>query len=360
MAHITLENIYKSYDGKTNVLQDVNIEVNKGDFLVLVGPSGCGKSTLLRMIAGLEKINQGNLYINQTLANDMLPKDRDLSMVFQNYALYPHMSVKENILFGLDVKKISKQEQEKRLLDTVKMMGLTDYIHRKPGSLSGGQRQRVALARSICSQSTLCLMDEPLSNLDAKLRATMRTEIRSIQKQLGFTTVYVTHDQVEAMTMSDSIVVLNEGKVQQIGTPLQLYNCPSNQFVAGFIGSPQMNFFKGVKSGENLVLEDVISIKLPLDFHDLHENQEIIVGIRSEHLSKEIDEYSKEVTIKTCEFLGSETLIQFSLNDKTYISKWSGQYNLINDQKIMMNFNPYKFHYFDSITKDRISLIREE
>lgn len=239
MSNIELKNISKSYDNKTNVIEDLSIKINKGEFFVLVGPSGCGKSTLLRMIAGLEEISGGELYIDENLANNLRPKDRNLTMVFQNYALYPHMTVRENILFGLDLKGISKPEQELRLRKTVELVDLAKYLDRKPGQLSGGQRQRVVLARSICSQSPICLMDEPLSNLDAKLRAQMRIEIKKIQRATGMTLIYVTHDQVEAMTMRDRIMVLDGGHIQQMGTPLELYNSPANLFVATFIGSPK-------------------------------------------------------------------------------------------------------------------------
>lgn len=206
---------------------------------MLLGPSGCGKSTLLRMIAGLEEMTEGDIWIDGVHANELPPKDRKLSMVFQNYALFPHMTVRENILFGLDVKKISKEEQQERLQKVAQIMGLSEYLKRKPGQLSGGQRQRVALARSICSQAPICLMDEPLSNLDAKLRGQMRSEIKRIQRMLGLTIVYVTHDQVEAMTMGDRVMVLNEGHIQQIGEPLEVYNYPQNKLVATFIGTPQ-------------------------------------------------------------------------------------------------------------------------
>ncbi len=241
MKQVELINLSKSYEKQTEVLNEINLSIDEGEFFVLVGPSGSGKSTLLRMIAGLEDITSGVLKINEKVVNHLPPKDRDLSMVFQNYALYPHLSVEQNILFGLHAKKVAKKEQQKRLHETADMMGLGSLLKRKPKQLSGGQRQRVALARSVVSECPLCLMDEPLSNLDAKLRAHMRMEIRRLQKRLGLTMVYVTHDQVEAMTMGDRIMVLNEGKIQQVGDPITLYNEPANLFVASFIGSPKMN-----------------------------------------------------------------------------------------------------------------------
>ncbi|TKJ04398.1 ABC transporter ATP-binding protein, partial [Bacillus cereus] len=216
---IELKNVSKVYkNAEETAVKGVSVHIKKGEFFVLVGPSGCGKSTLLRMIAGLEEISSGDLIINERVANDLEPKDRNLSMVFQNYALYPHLSVEENILFGLKVRKVQKEERQKRLMEAIEMVGLKEYVKMKPGQLSGGQRQRVALARAIVSQSPICLMDEPLSNLDAKLRAQMRIEIREIQQRLGITMIYVTHDQIEAMTMGDRIMVLNKGSIQQVGT----------------------------------------------------------------------------------------------------------------------------------------------
>lgn len=243
---IELKNVSKVYkNAEETAVKDVSVHIKRGEFFVLVGPSGCGKSTLLRMLAGLEEISSGDLIINEHVANDLEPKDRNLSMVFQNYALYPHLSVEENILFGLKVRKVQKEERQKRLMEAVEMVGLKEYVKMKPGQLSGGQRQRVALARAIVSQAPICLMDEPLSNLDAKLRAQMRIEIREIQQRLGITMIYVTHDQIEAMTMGDRIMVLNKGSIQQVGTPLDIYNEPANEFVASFIGSPSMNINDG-------------------------------------------------------------------------------------------------------------------
>ena len=246
MGYIELMDISKSYNKQRNVLNGIDLQIEKGEFFVLVGPSGSGKSTLLRMIAGLEEISAGTLKIGEKIVNHLPPKDRNLSMVFQNYALYPHLTVEQNILFGLHAKKVDKQLQKKRLEETAKMMGLNELLSRKPRELSGGQRQRVALARAVVSEAPLCLMDEPLSNLDAKLRANMRIEIRRLQKKLGLTMVYVTHDQVEAMTMGDRIMVLNDGIIQQVGAPIELSNKPANLFVAAFIGSPKLSLGKAV------------------------------------------------------------------------------------------------------------------
>ncbi len=350
MSLIELTGISKSYDGKKKVLDNISLNVEKGEFLILVGPSGCGKSTLLRMIAGLEKIADGVLKIDGQIANHMLAKDRHLSMVFQNYALYPHMTVRENILFGLDVQKVPKEEQKRRLMDTAKMIGLEEYLDRKPGQLSGGQRQRVALARSICSQAPVCLMDEPLSNLDAKLRGQMRTEIRRIQKKLGLTVIYVTHDQIEAMTMGDRIVVLNEGHIQQVGTPLELYNAPSNKFVAGFIGAPQMNMAKAVVEGDRLVLNNKAVINLSKEDHLYLPEQKVFdIGVRAESIaySAKRTQYSIPVRVLNTEMMGNETQVVFELGGSNFVAKWMGQWDVQIGTEIFVDMNPRYFHSFD-------------
>ena len=246
MASVTLENIQKEYVGGVVAVKDVSIEVHDKEFVVLVGPSGCGKSTTLRMIAGLEDISSGIITIDGKVVNNVPPKDRDIAMVFQNYALYPHMSVYENMAFGLKLRKFPKAEIDKRVREAAKILSIEDYLERKPKALSGGQRQRVAVGRAIVRKPKVFLFDEPLSNLDAKMRIQMRTEISKLHKQLGATMIYVTHDQTEAMTMGDRIVVMKDGNVHQTDTPLNLYNFPVNKFVAGFIGSPSMNFINGI------------------------------------------------------------------------------------------------------------------
>jgi multiple sugar transport system ATP-binding protein len=245
MAHLLIRNLHKVYGGKVEVLRDVNVEAEKGEFVVLVGPSGCGKSTLLRMIAGLEDITAGEIYIDGKLVNALPPAERDIAMVFQDYALYPHMSVRDNLSFGLRIRKIAESDIEARIAEASRMLNIDALMDRRPAQLSGGQRQRVAIGRAIVRHPAMFLFDEPLSNLDAKLRAQTRIEIASLQRKLATTAVYVTHDQVEAMTLGHRIVVLNKGKVQQCGAPLDLYNTPVNTFVAGFIGNPSMNFFRG-------------------------------------------------------------------------------------------------------------------
>ncbi|MBR6670922.1 MAG: sn-glycerol-3-phosphate ABC transporter ATP-binding protein UgpC, partial [Ruminococcus sp.] len=246
MAGLTLKGIYKKYPGGVVAVSDVNLEIRDKEFIILVGPSGCGKSTTLRMIAGLEEISEGELYIGDRLVNDIAPKDRDIAMVFQNYALYPHMTVFENMAFGLKLRKVPKDEIERKVNEAAKILDLSHLLDRKPKAMSGGQRQRVALGRAIVRSPKVFLLDEPLSNLDAKLRAQMRTEISKLHKKLGTTFIYVTHDQTEAMTMGDRIVVMKDGFVQQIDTPQNLYENPVNKFVAGFLGSPQMNFIDSV------------------------------------------------------------------------------------------------------------------
>ena len=249
MAEVVLQGVSKVYEGKVTAVRDVNVLINDKEFVVLVGPSGCGKSTVLRMIAGLEEISQGSISIDGRVVNDVAPKDRDIAMVFQNYALYPHMTVFENLAFGLKLRKYPKPEIETRVKNAARILGIDSYLERKPKALSGGQRQRVALGRAIVRQPKVFLFDEPLSNLDANLRVQMRTEISRLHHQLQTTMIYVTHDQIEAMSMGDRIVVMRDGIVQQVDTPLNIYHHPGNKFVAGFIGSPTMNFFQGVFSG---------------------------------------------------------------------------------------------------------------
>src|SRR5207253_8382020 len=244
MAQVMMKDLNKKYD-EVHAVKDVNLHIRDKEFLVLVGPSGCGKTTTLRMVAGLETITSGQVLIGDTVVNDLAPMDRDIAMVFQNYALYPHMSVYDNMAFGLKMRKVERSEIRKRVQDAADILGIRDYLARKPRQLSGGQRQRVALGRAIVRHPQVILFDEPLSNLDAKLRVALRTEIKELHQRLKTTTVYVTHDQIEAMTMADKIVVMHDGVVEQIGTPLDLYDKPDNQFVAGFIGSPAMNFLKG-------------------------------------------------------------------------------------------------------------------
>ncbi|PGA20909.1 glycerol-3-phosphate ABC transporter ATP-binding protein [Bacillus thuringiensis] len=357
---IELKNVSKVYkNAEETVVKGVSVHIKKGEFFVLVGPSGCGKSTLLRMIAGLEEISSGDLIINERVANDLEPKDRNLSMVFQNYALYPHLSVEENILFGLKVRKVQKEERQKRLMEAIEMVGLKEYVKMKPGQLSGGQRQRVALARAIVSQAPICLMDEPLSNLDAKLRAQMRIEIREIQQRLGITMIYVTHDQIEAMTMGDRIMVLNKGSIQQVGTPLDIYNEPANEFVASFIGSPSMNINDGEVNKEKGVLH-IGQLQIPLSIRQLKQLPEgtIRIGMRPEHIA--LSEEGQEVTLQSVEVLGNESILNFAVNGTTWSAKVIGQLLLNKGDKVKLLFSQEKLCFFNENTNERLKVVAEE
>lgn len=330
MRKVEVKGLSKSYDGQSFVLRSIDVTVEPGEFFVLVGPSGCGKSTMLRMLAGLESISDGQLFLDNQLANHLRPSERALSMVFQNYALYPHLTVEENILFGLHTKKISKEEQRNRRTEACDMLGLTDYLHRKPRELSGGQRQRVALARAVVTHAPLCLMDEPLSNLDAKLRAKMRSEIRQLQRKLGITMIYVTHDQTEAMTMADRMMILSDGEVQQVGRPLDVYNSPDNTFVASFIGSPPMNLIGATCKDNMLLVGNQWIAPLNDTLASLITQTDVIIGVRPEHILPATDsDLGFRVTIVNVEVLGTETLLTFDFgSQKQWIAKWHGQHHL--------------------------------
>ena len=364
---IRLEHVYKDYNPGEHVVRDFNLEIEEGEFIVIVGPSGCGKSTTLRMIAGLEDITSGKLYFDDKLMNDIHPKDRDIAMVFQNYALYPHMSVAENMGFGLKMKKIEQKTIDETVAKTSKMIGLESYLDRLPKELSGGQRQRVALGRAISRNPKVFLMDEPLSNLDAKLRVQTRSEISNLSKQFNNTTIYVTHDQVEAMTMADRIVLMKDGVIQQVSTPREIYLHPNNQFVAGFMGSPAMNFID-VKVLENSLATKNQSFDLRNDIlNDLSEkgykDKDIILGIRPEniHLQKDIDitddRYSLfSVNLTLAEMLGSETLLHFLVNDASVIAKINTFEKFDRDQKVDLAIDIDFIHFFDKESGDRIDI----
>jgi multiple sugar transport system ATP-binding protein len=298
-----LRGVRKSF-GSTEVVHGVDISIADGEFCVLVGPSGCGKSTLLRMIAGLEEISAGEIAIGSRVVNNVRPKERDIAMVFQNYALYPHMTVYDNMAFSLKLAGVPKDEAEQRVADASQILGLNDYLQRYPRQLSGGQRQRVAMGRAIVRKPQVFLFDEPLSNLDAKLRVAMRTEIKALHQRLTTTSVYVTHDQIEAMTMADRIVVMNNGRVEQIGSPLELYDNPANLFVAGFIGSPAMNFLKGRLNGAAVAVGKEISFPVNTK---LESGRDVLVGVRPEHLAVSSDGVPAEVVV--VEPTGADTQI---------------------------------------------------
>ena len=371
MSNIKLAHIYKDYIEGQHVVRDFNLEIQDGEFIVLVGPSGCGKSTTLRMIAGLEDITSGQLYFEDKLMNDVHPKDRDIAMVFQNYALYPHMTVAENMGFGLKMQNKNQDEIDKTVKKTAEIIGLTDYLDRLPKELSGGQRQRVALGRAISRNPKVFLMDEPLSNLDAKLRVQTRSEISNISKEFGNTTIYVTHDQVEAMTMADRIVLMRDGVIQQVSTPKDIYLYPNNIFVAGFMGSPAMNFIpatlteEGLKTSDGIIkLNDTILTQLAFKGYM---DREIIFGIRPENivlagdLSEANERYVPFTTkVRLAEMLGSETLIHFTIDEKNIIAKINTLDEFARNQDLTLAFDLEFANFFDKDSTDRIVLDNEK
>ena len=433
MATLKLENINKIYANNVKAVNNFNLEINDKEFIVFVGPSGCGKSTTLRMIAGLESISSGNLYIDGTLVNTMMAKDRDIAMVFQNYALYPHMTIYKNMSFGLETRKIpipvldknnkeikvidkkrikylsnnirewkrqdeendvkkyaneitkaeeeikylnenktaikvkyvhmSKEEVNKRVLEAAEILGLKQYLKRKPGELSGGQRQRVALGRAIVRKPKVFLMDEPLSNLDAKLRVQTRKEIIKIHHEVNATTIYVTHDQTEAMTMADRIVIMKDGIIKQIGTPKEVYNNPSNLFVAGFIGSPSMNFFKGTIQGNKFLFEgnDKVFVELKNDALKNYNGMEVILGIRPENTyikgstsNKNISNNSIKIKCNLIEILGNEQLVYGDIGNQSFYSKISSDIDVKENETYDFVFDLDKMYFFDINSEERI------
>ncbi|AYF05861.1 ABC transporter ATP-binding protein [Bacillus mobilis] len=364
MAELVLDHIFKLYDNKTTAVSDFNLHIQDKEFIVFVGPSGCGKSTTLRMIAGLEDISNGSFYIDGKLMNDVAPKDRDIAMVFQNYALYPHMSVYDNMAFGLKLRKLPKDEINHRVTEAAKILGLEDYLKRKPKALSGGQRQRVALGRAIVRDAKVFLMDEPLSNLDAKLRVSMRSEISKLHRRLNTTTIYVTHDQTEAMTMASRLVVMKDGIIQQVGTPKEVYDTPENVFVGGFIGSPAMNFFTGTLKDNYFHIEN-IRFKVPegqlKKLQKKGYNQKtLILGIRPEDIHDEpivlqsSPDSTVEINIEVAELLGAETMIHGKLENQSFVARINARSELKAGDKLSVAFSLTKAHFFDSDTEVRI------
>ena len=418
MAKVSLKNINKVYDNNVQAVFSFNLEIEDGEFVVLVGPSGCGKSTTLRMIAGLEEITDGELYIDGKYSNDVSPKNRDLAMVFQNYALYPHMSVYQNMAFGLKNRKVTKEEIDKRIKEAAKILNISEYLNRKPKALSGGQCQRVALGRAIVRNAALFLMDEPLSNLDAKLRVQMRSEIIKLHRRLGSVTIYVTHDQTEAMTMADRIVVMNKGYIQQIGAPREIYLQPSNKFVAGFIGSPAMNFITANYLNGEIIFANKEKLKLSKDEKSKHDefykneleksendfeefvssrridiqaqlknkktdeidiendeevkkqkayidslkaiNQgsghEVIFGVRPEDIivSKEKEKDSFETTVDVVELLGNEQILHIDLFNQDIQVIISAKNEIKTGDKLFVKFAPEYIHVFDTSSEKSI------
>ena len=368
MASLSLKNINKTYPNGFVAVHDFNLEIADKEFIIFVGPSGCGKSTTLRMIAGLEDITSGELWIGDRLVNDVEPKDRDIAMVFQNYALYPHMSVYDNMAFGLKLRKTPKDKIDKLVHEAAKILDIEHLLDRKPKALSGGQRQRVAMGRAIVRNPKVFLMDEPLSNLDAKLRVQMRIEISKLHQRLETTIIYVTHDQTEALTLGTRIVVMKDGVVQQVDTPIDLYSKPKNLFVAGFIGSPQMNFIdsKVVKSGSDVMLMfGSHSIKLPENkakvlIEQGYENKTVVLGIRPEDIKdEEIFINSSpdgviEATIKVYEMLGAEVFLYFSIDQFELTVRVNPRTNARPGDTIKLAFDLSKIHVFDKETEKTI------
>ena len=350
MASVTLDHVYKRY-GDVQVVTDAQLDIEDGDFVVLVGPSGCGKSTTLRMVAGLEEITEGTIKIGDQVVNDLSPRDRDVAMVFQSYALYPHMSVYDNISFGLRLRKIDKSEIDQRVQEAASILGLQELLGRKPKQLSGGQRQRVAMGRSIVRQPAVFLFDEPLSNLDAKLRVQMRSEIARLHQRLGTTTIYVTHDQVEAMTLAKHIVVMNKGMIQQVGAPLELYANPANTFVAGFIGSPSMNFFDvGLEQDNGVphVRGQGVRIEVPERLRPKLSSNEMVLGVRPEHLHEAGGGSGHLVqTVEVLEPLGSEVHSLGSVNGQALTAKLEPTTSVRVGDQVPLAIDLEHVHLFD-------------
>ena len=378
MASVSLREIYKKYSGGVIAVSDFNIEIQDKEFIILVGPSGCGKSTTLRMIAGLEEISEGELYIGDRLVNDVAPKDRDIAMVFQNYALYPHMTVFDNMAFGLKLRKVPKDEIARKVEEAARILDISHLLDRKPKALSGGQRQRVALGRAIVRNPQVFLLDEPLSNLDAKLRAQMRTEISKLHQKLGTTFIYVTHDQTEAMTMGDRIVVMKDGYIQQIDTPTNLYNSPVNQFVAGFIGSPQMNFIdaKLLKRDGKYIVEfgsedtktsrgvkyevEVPEAKVDEELLEPLVDQEVVLGVRPESLHDEEMFISSattgvvNATVEVTEMMGAETYLYLTCEGIPLTARVSPRSTARPQDEIKIAIDPNRIHLFDKDTEKTV------
>jgi multiple sugar transport system ATP-binding protein len=353
MASVEIQNVRKSY-ADLETIKGVSVEVPDGAFVVLVGPSGCGKSTLLRMIAGLEDISSGTIRIGGRVINDVEPKNRDIAMVFQNYALYPHMTIAENMAFSLRLAKKSKEEIDARVADAARILGLSEYLDRYPKQLSGGQRQRVAMGRAIVRNPQVFLFDEPLSNLDAKLRVQMRAELKDIHHRLKTTTIYVTHDQIEAMTMADRIVVMRDGLVEQAGAPLELYDRPANMFVASFIGSPSMNFIKGTLSEDRMALVASNGARLPVTT-GASAYGELIYGIRPEHLSVGSEGEGFAVEVTNVEPTGSETLIQANLGQDRIAALLRERIEAFPGDTMWLKPKPGTSHLFEAASGKRVA-----
>jgi multiple sugar transport system ATP-binding protein len=363
MARVVIRHLNKKFD-EVHAVKDVNLEIRDREFVVLVGPSGCGKTTTLRMVAGLESITSGEILIGETLVNQLPPMDRDIAMVFQNYALYPHMSVYDNMAFGLKMRRFGRAEIAQRVQEAAEILGIGDYLERKPRQLSGGQRQRVALGRAIVRHPQVFLFDEPLSNLDAKLRVQMRVELKKIHERLGTTAIYVTHDQVEAMTLGDRVVVMKDGLVQQVGEPLELYNEPANRFVAGFIGSPAMNFAAvtlAQADGALWAVGEGIRIKVPAEIGGrlrLNGGAQVILGIRPEDLrlasAGDPVELGLDAVVEVTEKLGSQILLDVKVGAGMMVAAVEPTVRAQVHDRLRLTINPARLHFFDARSDEAV------
>ncbi|TVP85365.1 MAG: sn-glycerol-3-phosphate ABC transporter ATP-binding protein UgpC [Acholeplasmataceae bacterium] len=367
MATLFLKDLNKVYPNGVQAVFDFNLKIKDKEFIVFVGPSGCGKSTTLRMIAGLEEITSGELYIDDELVNDKAPKDRNIAMVFQSYALYPHMSVFDNMAFGLKLRKVPKDIINEKVQEAAEILGLVPYLKRKPKALSGGQRQRVALGRAIVRNAKVFLMDEPLSNLDAKLRVQMRGELIKLHNKIETTTIYVTHDQIEAMTMATRIVVMKDGYIMQVGEPKEIYDYPDNMFVAGFIGTPPMNFITGKVDSKGNFNAGKHVIELPEDKFEIVKSnrmvdKEIVFGIRPEDIHDDANVMKTypgaivEITVDVAELLGSETNIYTTINDSNICASVDARAGVHIGDKLKFVFDMHKCHFFDPVSEQRLLL----
>ena len=350
MSFLDLKNVTKIYPNGTKAVHETSLSIEEGEFMVFVGPSGCGKSTLLRMVAGLEDITEGEITLDGNLINEVDPSERDIAMVFQNYALYPHMNVYNNLAYGLKNRGIDKKDIEQKVNEAAKLLQISEYLERKPSMLSGGQRQRVAMGRAIVRNPKIFLFDEPLSNLDAKLRIQMRLEIKKLQQKVGVTSIFVTHDQTEAMTLADKLAVINNGVIEQLATPIEIYNNPKSLFVAGFIGSPQMNFIEGELKNNTLSAEGFEIKNVKSDF-----NGDITLGIRPEHLSQS-DNGLINLNVDLVEQLGSDNLVYGQLKDKKdFCYRCPGNQTIKKGDKISLNIDNENYFIFDKSSGKRVN-----
>lgn len=352
MSNVKLEHVSKIYDNQKKVINDVSLEIKDKEFLVLVGSSGCGKSTVLRMISGLEDISEGNIIIGDRVVNNVHPKDRDISFVFQSYALYPHMSVYENMAFPLKMRGYKKNEIEKKVLEAAEFLDLKELLNRKPKQLSGGQRQRVALGRAIVREPKVFLMDEPLSNLDAKLRAKTRAELKKLHEKLQTTFIYVTHDQTEALTLGDRIAVIDKGVIQQVDTPDIIYNSPANVFVGGFLGSPPMNFIKAEISENKITLNDTVFELSKEQIEKLSGKNQVILGIRAENFNENDGDIKIKANVRITEMLGSKKIIYFDCNNKECLAEMPPENTY--SEEVVLSVKSEKILFFDAETEQRI------